>query len=353
MIQDAFTFENSPWELKMEALHQGDSLSATEFLTLLEGESEEIVEDALLELEQKHITLTVTDLPKPESFGEAAQRLHFEQKLVQKGLCIENLEDTDPLRLYLEELAGIPVCGDPVLLSQECARRNSVGDPDPGAAEMLVNLSLHRVIEIAREFVGCGVLLMDLIQEGGLGLWQSVLSFVGGDFEKHSEWYIRQGMAKLVVLQARSNGVGLKMRQALEDYRGVDEKLLGELGRNPTLDEIAEQMHISVPEAEAVARALESARMMHRVKVPEEDDREDETEADQAVENTAYFQSRQRIAELLSGLDEKDVRLLTLRFGLEDGIPMGPVEVGKQLGMTGDEVTAREAVILQSLRTQN
>lgn len=120
-----------------------------------------------------------------------------------------------------------------------------------------------------------------------------------------------------MTLQARANGVGQKLRQAMEDYRAVDERLLSELGRNPTLEEIALEMHMTPEDADTVRRVLEDARMLQRATAPKEE--EAAGEENQAVEDTAYFQMRQRIAELLSVLPQEDAKLLTLRYGLEKG----------------------------------
>ena len=128
----------------------------------------------------------------------------------------------------------------------------------------------------------------------------------------------------------------------------MDEQLLTELGRNPTLEEIAQRLHLSVEAAAQVAKTLDAARMIAQAKQPQEQEEEQE----QAVEDTAYFQMRQRIAELLSGLEETDVKVLTLRFGLEGGKPLTPEQAGKQLGLTPEEVVAREAAALSKLRTQ-
>jgi RNA polymerase primary sigma factor len=209
---------------------------------------------------------------------------------------------------------------------------------------------LSCVVSRAYEMAGRGVLLLDLIQEGSLGLWQAILSYRGGDFEPYCDRRIRMTMAKTVVLQARSSGVGRKMRQALEDYRSVDERLLMDLGRNPTIEEIAAELHMSVEEAGMVADTLEAARMMNKAKT-ESQPKEETPEDEQAVEDTAYFQMRQRIQELLSSLDEQSAKLLTLRFGLEGGVPMTPEQTGKILGMTPEEVVAAEATALMKLRT--
>ena len=337
-----FVFEATPWELALEELKIGDTMSAVQFLTLLEADSEEAVEDAFTDLADGHVTLDISELPKTLGTGETAVRLRREAELVKTGLDPAVLEPTDPLRLYLEEVAGTPVCGNEHILSQ------AASEGDEKAMEQLTNLGLSRVVELAKEYVGRGVLLLDLIQEGSLGLWQAVGCYEDGDYAAHRDWWIRQSLARAVTMQARQSGVGHKLRQAMEDYRSVDERLLCDLGRNATLEEIAMEMHISVEEATAVSRMVENARMMGKVRAPEPED--DPAEEEAHVENTALFQMRQRIAELLEDLSEEDAQLLTLRFGLEGGLPLSPADTGRKLGLTPEEVVAREAAALAQLR---
>ena len=346
MIDLDFSFEQNPWESYLRTKGMGDTISAVTLLSLLEGEEEQAVETALEDLETGCMFLDISGLPKVGGTGEAALRLRREMHLVEKGLDPEKLDENDPLRLYLEELAGIPVAGDETLLAEKC-RKGSVQ-----AAEMLTNLGLSRVIELAGEFVGYGVLLMDLIQEGSLGLWQAVQSYHYGEYAAHRDRWIRFYMAKAVTVQARVNGVGQKMRTALEDYKQIDERLLGELGRNPTLEEIAEELHMRPEEAAAVKKMLEDARLLAQAKKPAVDEEEEKEAEEQAVEDTALFQMRQRILDLLSGLSEEDQKLLTLRFGLEGGKPLSPEDAGNRLGLTPEEVVAREAAALAKLRNQ-
>ena len=342
MTELDFSFEESPWELTLGAAMKSKKLSASRFLTLMEGESEDAVEDALLDLEENRITLDISDLPKAPAGGEAAVRLRREEQLVKQGTLLSALEENDPLRLYLEELAMIPAQGDPAVLAMACLEGKT------GAQEKLLNVCLSRVVDGAKAMVGNGVLLLDLIQEGSLGLWQAIVSYDGGDFEMLCDWWIRQSMAKLVTLQARQNGVGRKMKQAMEDYRAVDERLLSDLGRNPTLEEIAVELHMRPEEAATIKDMLDNARILAQVQKPSEEEEQEAQE--QAVEDTAYFQMRQRIADLLSGLEETDVKLLTLRFGLEGGKPMSPEQAGRQLGLTPEKVVAREGAALAKLR---
>ena len=156
-------------------------------------------------------------------------------------------------------------------------------------------------------------------------------------------------MAKLITMQARANGVGQKMRQALEDYKTVDERLLSELGRNATIEEIAEQMHMSAEEAGLVKSMMENARLVSRAKAENEPE-EDPEEEEKHVEDTALFQMRQRIADLLADLPEEEATLLTLRFGLEGGRPLTPEETGRKLNLTPEEVVTKEAAALMKLR---
>ena len=338
-----FVFEPTGWELTLENLEQGSSFSAAQFLTLMEGEDEPAVEDALQLLQSRDVLLDVSDLPKIGNVGEAAVRLRREEQLTQSGTLLDSLEETDPLRLYLQELAQIPACGDVQTLSQRLL------GGDKNVTPQLTNLMLGKVLERACEMVGRGVLLLDLIQEGSLGLWQAILSYEGGDFENWCDRHIRWDLARAVTMQARTNGVGQRLRQAMEDYRAVDERLLSELGRNPTLEEIAGELHMSPEETAAVAKNLDAARLLAQARTEAEPPQED-PEDQQAVEDTAYFQMRQRIADLLSELDDGDKQLLTLRFGLEGGKLLTPEEAGRKLNLTAEEVVAKEAAALSKLR---
>lgn len=340
-----FAFELAPWEQALEALNPGDEISALRLLGLLEEEDEDTALEALDTLEQKGVKLNIADLPSLPTGGNMALRLRQEAQLVASGKLLSGLESNDPFRLYLEELAATPAAGDVNLLAQQYL------EGDESAAQKLVTLSLSRVVELACSLAGRSVLLLDLIQEGSMGLWQGILHYTAGEFESHRDWWIRQYLHRAIFLQARSGDLGQKLRQGMEDYRDMDQKLLSELGRNPTLEEIAEAMHVEAEEAAVYANMMTMARTRQQVDALMEE-KEPEPEDEQAVEDTAYFQMRQRITELLSTLSEADAKLLTLRFGLEGGLPMSPEEAGKKLGLTAQEVVTREANALAKLRKE-
>ena len=341
-----FIFEQSAWELELQRLGQGQSLSAARFLTVMEEASDEEVEDAFSELEEQRITLDISSLPAASPAGDAGLRLQREHQLAAQGNLTDSLEENDPLRLYLEEIARMPASGDAALLAREYAMG------DQSAADRLVALRLSRVVELAKEHTGMGVLLLDLIQEASVGLWRSILHYRGGDFEEQSDWWIRQYLAKTVVMQARAGGLGQKLRQGLEDYRDVELRLSSELGRGATVEEIAEALHVTVEHAAVLEGMIGLARDNRQITQAQASAPEQEDE-DQAVEDTAYFQSRQRVLELLSAISEKEANVLSLRYGLEGGLPMNPEQTGRKLGMSPEEVVRIEAQALAKLRKES
>ena len=351
MNQKDMILELSPWESWLED-HADGAITAAELLTMFENETDEALDEAFLDLEDACVSIDLSGLPRTMGSGETARRLREEEQLIRDGKLLTGLEENDPLRLYLEELAGIPAQGDLNLLSEELALNIQKGLEDEGLRTRIVNLCLHRVVELAGEYTGYGVLLLDLIQEGSLGLWQGTVGFVGGNFEECRDWWIRQYMAQAIIRQARASGLGQKMRQAVEDYRMVDERLLSELGRNPTLDEMAEAMHMTVTEIETVRKFLENARMVgkaHETKEPEEETPEDT----QAVEDTAYYQTRERVDSLMSGISELENKVVTMRYGLDGKAPQTAQDVGRKLGLTVSEVVELETSALTKMRQSN
>lgn len=328
-----------------------EMVSAAKLLALTDGVSDDVMEEVFNHLRDLNTVIDISDLPRG-GFGEAARRLREEEQLVKSGNLLSGLEENDPLRLYLQELAAIPVCGDIDVLALELRAANREERFDEGLFTRILNLSLSRVVELSQEYVGCGVLLLDLMQEGSLGLWTELECYGDCDFGQFRDRSIRRAMAAAVLRQARACGLGQKMRQAVEDYRMVDERLLSELGRNPTLEEIAEKMHMTVTEIEAVRKFLENARMVgkaHEVKEPEEGSAEET----QAVEDTAYYQTRERVDSLMSGITGLENKVVTMRYGLDGKAPRTAAEVGRMLNLTVSEVVELETAALAKMRRSN
>lgn len=340
-----FVFEQAPWEAYLRSCKNGSVISGWNLISMLEDEEDDAVEDAFSILTVKKLQLDLSGLPQMSAGSNTAQRLQQEREYVTGGLKTALMEETDPLRLYLEEIAAAPACGDEKLLAEQL----SAGDQR--AAQRLTELGLSRVVEIAAEYAGQAVLLLDLIQEGNIGLWEAISGYRGGDYAAQRDEAIRSSVLKAIVLQARSNGISQKMKKALQDYRAADQHLLTKLGRNPGLEEIAQEMHISLEQAQTIEKTMADILLLQKAEklaAPKEETAEDEL----PVEDTAYFQMRQRISEMMSVLDEQEARILTMRFGLEKGLPMSAEEVAKALGITTAAVTACETAALSKLRAE-
>jgi len=340
-MNDMFSFERADWELLVDALRPGASVSAVRMLNALEAESEDSVDAALEALTQKNVMLEVSSLPQDFGSGEQEKRLRFEAKLSASADMIPLLEETDPLRLYLEELAATPAQGDIHILCDRLLQG------DEAAGPQIMNLYLHRVVDIAKEHTGRGVLLLDLMQEAALGLWQAILQYTGGEFDTHADWWIRQSIACVILRQAKESGVLRNMQSSMEAYRQADKRLLTELGRNATVEELAVELGITPEQVDVIRDMILNASAMEKAKAPA---KEQEPEDDQAVEDTAYFQSRQRVDEMLSALSELEAKILSFRFGLDGKPPMTAEKVGLVLGLTADEVVAAETAALEKLR---
>ena len=340
-----FVFEQAPWEAYLRSCKNGSVISGWNLISMLEDEEDNAVEDAFSILTVKKLQLDLSGLPQMSAGSNTAQRLQQEREYVTGGLKTELMEETDPLRLYLEEIAAAPACGDEKLLAEQ------LSSGDQRAAQRLTELGLSRVVEIAAEYAGQAVLLLDLIQEGNIGLWEAISGYRGGDYAAQRDEAIRSSVLKAIVLQARSNGISQKMKKALQDYRAADQHLLTRLGRNPGIEEIAQEMHISLEQAQTIEKTMADILLLQKAEklaAPKEETAEDEL----PVEDTAYFQMRQRISEMLSVLDEQEARILTMRFGLEKGLPMSAEEVAKALGITTAAVTACETAALSKLRAE-
>ncbi len=341
-------YVQTPWDRAVEKLRGGDTMNARRFLTLMEMSEDQSSEDAALELEQLGVMLDVSDLPKIAGNPETDARLEMEQKLFAQGGWKKSLEKRDPLRLFIQEMELCENIED----GSDLAQKGAAGDEK--ALQQLTSGYLRTVYECAGEFMGKGVLLLDLIQEGSLGLWQGILNFEGGSFREHALWWIRQAMARAVTLQAQATGVGQHLAKQIEAFHKADRNLLTQLGRNPTMAELAQEMGINLEEANALAKMLREIREMAKIKAVEEKGPEAAAEEeDVAVEDTAYYQTRERVSDLLSGLNEQEAALLDLRYGLSGKPPLTVAETAAKLHMTGDEVVAAEAAALAKMRREN
>lgn len=335
-----YNMESSDFQFEEYEDTLPETVTFGHFLELAAGLDGDETDELLARLEEANAVFDISDMPKAGAVGQAALRLREEQELVERGEDLRaRLPGEDSLRLYLEETEALP---DP----EEGALAGPVTD---GTA--LVNLGMKLSVRLAKEYVGYGVLLQDLIQEGNVGMWQLLTDYPGGEPEAVLEQCIRQAMIRTIFRQALASGLSERLRRAVEDYRSADERLLMELGRNPTPEEMAEHLHLSVEEVEAVRRTLENARMVDKAHVQPEPE-EDEAEEAQAVEDTAYYRTRETVSDLMSGLTALETELLNLRYGLNGKPPLSLQETARRLNMTTTQVTETERNALEKMRKQ-
>lgn len=320
------------WRRMMESLPRGSVIPVERFFAMLGSVDEDEAREAALTLEARGVGLDVSRLPQC-SGGAAAQRLARESELVRRGGIPGALDPGDPLRLYWQELEGLP------RLDEASAQALAGQGAEPNR---LTEGLLWLVPQEAVNFAGRGVLLLDLMQEGAMGLLRA-LEVPGEDLVESARWHVREAMARAVTLQYLASGEADRLLASLRAYQQADRRLLERLGRNPGPEELAQELGKPVSEIRALEKMVrDAAAAARRTPAPET--------APEQVEDTAYFRLRARVEELLSSLEPVDREILKRRFGLEGAPAMGQEEAARALGLPLEELTRREAAAMRALR---
>ncbi len=259
----------------------------------------------------------------------------------------------DPVRMYLKEIGRVP------LLSAEneveLAKRIEAGDED--AKRRLAEANLRLVVSIAKRYVGRGMLFLDLIQEGNLGLIKAVEKFdfrKGFKFSTYATWWIRQAITRAIADQARTIRIPVHMVETINKLIRVQRQLLQELGREPTADEIAKEMGIDEDKVREILKIAQEPVSLETPIGEEEDSHlgdfiEDE-EAPAPAEAASFSLLKEQLEGVLDTLTDREEEVLRLRFGLDDGRARTLEEVGKVFGVTRERIRQIEAKALRKLR---
>ena len=267
---------------------------------------------------------------------------------VPDGVAIE-----DPVRMYLKEIGKVPLLSAEEEI--ELAKRMELGDQE--AKKRLAEANLRLVVSIAKRYVGRGMLFLDLIQEGNLGLIKAVEKFdyrKGYKFSTYATWWIRQAITRAIADQARTIRIPVHIVETINKLIRVSRQLLQELGREPSPDEIAEEMNMPVERVREILKIAQEPVSLETPIGEEEDSHLGDFIQDENVpipaDAAAFTLLREQLTDVLGTLTEREQKVLTLRFGLEDGRARTLEEVGKEFNVTRERIRQIEAKALRKLR---
>ncbi|MEI3233415.1 MAG: RNA polymerase sigma factor RpoD [Intestinibacter bartlettii] len=265
-----------------------------------------------------------------------------------KGISID-----DPVRMYLKEIGKIPLLKP----HEEVKYAKRMLEGDEIAKQRLVEANLRLVVSIAKRYVGRGMLFLDLIQEGNLGLIKAVEKFDyerGFKFSTYATWWIRQAITRAIADQARTIRIPVHMVETINKLIRVSRQLLQELGRDPKPEEIAKEMDMSEEKVREIMKIAQDPVSLETPIGEEEDshlgDFIPDEDALAPAEAAAYSLLKDQIEEVLGSLNEREQKVLKLRFGLEDGRARTLEEVGKEFDVTRERIRQIEAKALRKLR---
>lgn len=340
----------------------------------------EQVKDELIEEGKKHGVLNYEEVAdrlstfeiEPEEIDE------FYEQLEEQGIEIisedddvsddddiidpDNLRDlsvplgvkiNDPVRMYLKEIGRV----DLLTAEEEVELAKRIKQGDKEAARKLAEANLRLVVSIAKRYVGRGMLFLDLIQEGNMGLIKAVEKFdheKGFKFSTYATWWIRQAITRAIADQARTIRIPVHMVETINKLIRVQRQLLQELGREPTPEEIGEEMGLSPDKVREIQKIAQEPVSLE-TPIGEEDDSHlgdfiEDQDAVSPADHAAYELLKEQLEDVLDTLTDREENVLRLRFGLDDGRTRTLEEVGKVFGVTRERIRQIEAKALRKLR---
>ena len=267
---------------------------------------------------------------------------------VPEGVSID-----DPVRMYLKEIGRVPL----LTAEEEVALAKRMNDGDEEASKRLAEANLRLVVSIAKRYVGRGMLFLDLIQEGNLGLIKAVEKFdytKGYKFSTYATWWIRQAITRAIADQARTIRIPVHMVETINKLIRVSRQLLQSLGREPTPDEIAKEMDIGVDRVREIMKIAQEPVSLETPIGEEEDshlgDFIEDQDAPAPADAASFMLLKEQLEEVLDTLTPREEKVLRLRFGLDDGRARTLEEVGQNFGVTRERIRQIEAKALRKLR---
>ena len=283
-----------------------------------------------------------------EDDSDGGDKLLLDDSTLTKDLTIN-----DPVRMYLKEIGQIKL----LTLEEEAALADRIAEGDPEAKNILAEANLRLVVSIAKRYVGRGMLFLDLIQEGNIGLMKAVDKFdvsKGYKFSTYATWWIRQAITRAIADQARTIRVPVHMVETINKLARVQRQLTLELNREPSEEELAKKMNTSVDKIREIYKISQDPVSLETPIGEEDDSHLGDFIKDERNLSPEEFATNEmlkdEISEVLLTLTEREGKVVRLRFGLEDGKPRTLEEVGQMFGVTRERIRQIEAKALRKLR---
>ena len=342
---------------KKGKLDSSELMDAVDDLNL-EGDQMDQLYDSLeaLNIDISADESLLADLPDDEPAAEEIADVE-EEELVDPNTLVNNFSIDDPVRMYLKEIGRIKLLSPEE--EQDVARKMVEGDEATreAARKRMSEANLRLVVSIAKRYVGRGMQLLDLIQEGNLGLMKAVEKFdytKGYKFSTYATWWIRQSITRAIADQARTIRIPVHMVETINRVLRTSHSMVQKLGREPTTKEIADELHIEESKVEEVLKIAQEPVSLETPIGEEEDshlgDFIQDDEASQPSEEATYTLLREQLEEVLSTLTPREEQVLRMRFGLTDGKPHTLEEVGKEFDVTRERIRQIESKALRKLR---
>ncbi len=337
---------------------QGGVLTYSEIMDTLQSEdlSPDEIEEIYEVFSSKGIEI-VDELPDDTERHDEPDVTEVEEvtpEEVDIDLTIpEGISIDDPVRMYLKEIGRVPL----LTADEEIKLAQRMEEGDEEAKRRLAEANLRLVVSIAKRYVGRGMLFLDLIQEGNLGLIKAVEKFdynKGYKFSTYATWWIRQAITRAIADQARTIRIPVHMVETINKLIRVSRQLLQELGREPQPEEIAKEMDISVERVREIMKIAQEPVSLETPIGEEEDshlgDFIEDQDAPAPAEAASFMLLKEQLEEVLETLTPREEKVLRLRFGLDDGRARTLEEVGQHFGVTRERIRQIEAKALRKLR---